>query len=51
MLIHTLAHFNPTVLELHKHHIKMNFPLDSQLGLLILRVWYGCLLSLTPKMT
>lgn len=38
LIIHTVIHLIPTVLELHKRQIKMNFPLDLQLGLSILRV-------------
>lgn len=40
LIIHTVIHFIPTVLELHKRQIKMNFPLNLQLGLSILRVQY-----------
>lgn len=51
LIIHTVIHFIPTVLELHKRQIKMNFPLDLQLGLSILRVRYDCLSSSKPKKT
>lgn len=51
LIMHTVIHFIPTVLELHKHQIKMNFLLDSQIGLSVLRVRYDFLSSSTPKKT